>query len=195
MKEAIDQLDDLTTADTGMPPPEKATMSLKDFHAGEEPEFEPLHEDEDDFDSMENFETPSNSTYRVKVAIPPEELAKGRASYFGLNGKTITVRRSTENPKYVIATDWRGEERIPERFCTPIDNNDEFDVDGFDVPKSTVSANAGEESAFEPIQEDSGILPDGSGFFTGTVGEDEKKLNENAFSFFGIESYLLPKKE
>lgn len=42
-----EQLDDLTMTDPSMPPPEKATMSLRDFHAGEGPEFEPIHEEED----------------------------------------------------------------------------------------------------------------------------------------------------
>jgi len=51
-----EQFDDLTMTDELMPPPEKATMSLGDFQSGEDPEFEPIHEDDADRFIRENFE-------------------------------------------------------------------------------------------------------------------------------------------
>jgi ferritin len=42
----LDELDDLTTTDTGMPSPEMATMSREEFDAGAEPEFAPIGSEE-----------------------------------------------------------------------------------------------------------------------------------------------------
>jgi hypothetical protein len=78
-----EQFDDLTTSDEQMPPPEKATMSLKDFNRGEEPAFEPIHEDDadrfireafentEDFGDVGDFEQPQSHLYVLRYTIYP----------------------------------------------------------------------------------------------------------------------------
>ena len=61
-----EQLDDLTTTDPSMPPPEKATMSLDDFNSGEKPEFEPIHEEEGRIDES------SYSFYGIESYLLPK---------------------------------------------------------------------------------------------------------------------------
>ncbi len=50
----LNELDDLTTTDAGMPPPEMATMSREDFEAGEQPEFAPIGSEEADSEAVES---------------------------------------------------------------------------------------------------------------------------------------------
>ena len=72
MKES--QFDDLTTTDDSMPPPEVATMSLEDFHSGEKPEFEPIHEDDADRFIRESFDDLGDVGDFEEPPIHPEVL-------------------------------------------------------------------------------------------------------------------------
>jgi len=75
------------------------------------------------------------------------------------------------------------------------------DVDMPPIQKTTASledVNNGElptPDDYEAIHEgEEMILPDGSACFTATIGKkDDPKMDESAYSFYGVESYLLPK--
>jgi rubrerythrin len=143
-----EQFDDLTTTDELMPPPEKATMSLKDFHGGEEPEFEPIHEDESDADRFirENFEDMDD----VGDFEPPNEFESANEEDY-------------ENGKNGLEG-YQGEGSVQ-------------------CPRCDTWLSPGD---LDSVANDQFACPN-----CGHVLSEN--LNENAYSFYGIESYLLPK--
>ncbi len=161
-----EQFDDLTTSDEQMPPPEKATMSLKDFNRGEEPAFEPIHEDDADRFIREAFENTDDIGDVGDFQEPPiHPLAEG------LRNVWVNVLES-------LWKEFGGE-----------GSDDEV----FDFVHEAERAGVSTE-----------LLKDFLGNIFGNadeatlqywVGEDDEdtEFNENSYSFYGVESYLLPK--
>lgn len=63
-----DTFDDVTTLDTGMPSPERATISREDFEAGEEPEFEAITA-RDERDAEMSVATSLYSLYSEELSL------------------------------------------------------------------------------------------------------------------------------
>jgi DNA-directed RNA polymerase subunit RPC12/RpoP len=132
-----EQFDDLTAADEHMPPPEMATMSLEDYHAGSTPDFSPIHENEDDDFDVSGFDIPKE--YESVNEEDYENEANGMEGY-----------------------QYEGSFECP-RCKTWLTEGDLDDAGG----KGYACPNCGH------------LFP--------------LTLNENTFSFFGTESYSLPK--
>lgn len=211
-----EQFDDLTTSDSSMPTPEKATMSLKDFNAGEEPAFEPIHEDDadrfireafgdaltplvkegvEDFGDVGDFEEPDprKSLEILKNFLEqvedPYDVREVRAV-----AESMMEQYNITLPQLVGCFFGKGGPGAIGDF-----EGEEVDYSWFETttPQEWGLTHSYEDcieilNELEQWAEEQGIeLEDPLADVE--YCEDDEPLNENAYSFYGVESYLPPK--